>query len=147
MQRGKEGMFEGCPAKQRGITLAAAEEGCRSRRLSQEGLISTRPCGKAISGVLDRAHHPALLLPEQLHSLACKGQGSCSSWPAVGADLEMIMPRRRCTNPRATQTLAEQQKAAIIFDVVALCAEDTLAGGTRLAPAWLPRCSLSSEGR
>lgn len=106
-------------------------------RLCSISQAPSHPLGKATPGVSDEAHHPAFLLPEQLHSLACEGQGNCNSQSALGAKQEIRKPHRRCTNPLASQTLAERQKAAIIFDVLALFAEDTLTEGSCLAPIWL----------
>lgn len=119
---------------------AAAFRGEQGRAvLHQSG---SHPLGEATPSVSDGAHHPAFLLPEQLRSLACKGQGNCNSQSALGAKQEIRKPHRRCTNPLASQTLAERQKAAIIFDVLALFAESTLTEGSCLAPIWLMRCCL-----
>lgn len=110
------------------------------------------PCcfGAAIPSVLVVARspqlivHPALLLPEQLSSLACKGNRT-APLSVLGANRDPLKPCRRYADPRASQTLAE--KPVTIFDGAAPFADDYLARGRCFAPVWLLGCCGEREGR
>lgn len=110
------------------------------------------PCcfGAAIPSVLGVACspqlivHPALLLSEQLSSLACKGNKT-APLTVLGANRDPLKPCRRHADPPASQTLAENPVK--IFDGVALFADDSLARGRCFAPIWLLGCCGEREGR
>lgn len=136
-------------------TLAAREVGYSSQRLSREGLISIPGLlsvllemllpvfGAACSSQLSPPR-PALLLPEQLSSLACKGNESAA--PAL-LWVQTRGPRSRHTDdPCAAQPPAEKQEAVTIADGAAPFPEVSLAVERCFAPVWRPRCRWQREG-